>query len=140
MAVSVFFEFNGNASKALEFYKSIFGGEVYKMTYGDIPADGDFELPDDKKALVAYASLDVKGTKINLSDVLPEFGGPEVVAGNNVTAMFSTDNYDEGKKIYDALLDKGNVIMPFEPTFWAKGFGELVDQFGVQWKVNVSEF
>ncbi len=102
MGISVFLEFNGNASEAIDFYKGIFGGEVYKMTYGDMPSQGDFELPSDQKALVAYASIDVKGTKISLSDVLPAFGGPEVTVGNNVTAMYSTDDFDEGKKIYDA--------------------------------------
>ena len=27
--------------------------------------------------------------------------------------------------------------MPYGPTFWAAGFGMLVDQFGVPWMVNV---
>jgi PhnB protein len=26
--------------------------------------------------------------------------------------------------------------MPFSPTFWAKKFGMLVDQFGVAWIIN----
>ena len=28
------------------------------------------------------------------------------------------------------------VTMPFAATFWAKGFGMLVDRFGVSWMVN----
>ena len=30
----------------------------------------------------------------------------------------------------------GQIAMPFGPTFWAKGFGMLVDKFGVSWMVN----
>ena len=26
--------------------------------------------------------------------------------------------------------------MPFEQTFWAKGFGMLVDRYGIPWMVN----
>jgi PhnB protein len=26
--------------------------------------------------------------------------------------------------------------MPFAKTFWAKGFGMCVDQFGIPWMVN----
>jgi PhnB protein len=26
--------------------------------------------------------------------------------------------------------------MPYAPTFWAAGFGMLVDKFGVPWMVN----
>jgi PhnB protein len=26
--------------------------------------------------------------------------------------------------------------MPFSKTFWAKGFGMCVDQFGIPWMVN----
>lgn len=138
MDISVFFEFNGNASEALEYYKGIFGGEVYKVTYGEMPSEGDFVLPDEQKSLIAFASINVNGSYINMSDVLPGFG-PELSVGNNVTVMYSTDSYDEAQKIYDTLSDKGQVIMPFAPTSWAKGFGVLCDQFGIQWKINVDE-
>jgi PhnB protein len=29
--------------------------------------------------------------------------------------------------------------MPFGKTFWSKGFGMCVDQFGISWMVNVPE-
>jgi PhnB protein len=29
--------------------------------------------------------------------------------------------------------------MPFGPTFWAKGFGMLVDKFGTPWMVSGGE-
>ncbi len=136
MGVSVFFEFNGNAAEALDYYKGIFGGEVYKLTYADMPAEEDFVVSEEQKKLVAYATLEVNGTLISFSDIIPGFG-PEMTVGNNVTALYSTDKFEEGKKIFDALSKEGNVIMPFEKTSWAEGFGELCDRFGIQWKVNV---
>lgn len=29
------------------------------------------------------------------------------------------------------------VTMPYQATFWAKGFGMLTDKFGVNWMINV---
>jgi PhnB protein len=44
---------------------------------------------------------------------------------------------EEGKKAFAALSAGGTVAMPFEKTFWADGFGMLIDRFGVSWMVNV---
>ena len=40
----------------------------------------------------------------------------------------------EGK--FKALSEGGNVNMPFGKTFFSKGFGMCVDQFGIPWMVN----
>ena len=29
--------------------------------------------------------------------------------------------------------------MPFAPTFWAKGFGMLVDRYEIPWMVNAAD-
>ena len=31
------------------------------------------------------------------------------------------------------------VQQPFQPTFWAKSFGMLIDQFGTPWIVNAGQ-
>lgn len=136
MAIGVYLNFNGNATEALDFYQSIFGGKVYKMTFDEMPPDENFVIPDDKKDHIMHASITVGDTSINMSDILPGMG-PDLVVGNNVQVMFSTDDYDQAKRIYDALIDKGQVIMPFSETFWSKGYGLLVDRFGIQWHIDV---
>ena len=34
------------------------------------------------------------------------------------------------------MAEGGQITMPFAKTFWAEGFGMLVDRFGVPWMVN----
>jgi PhnB protein len=46
------------------------------------------------------------------------------------------DTPEEAKTKFDMLADGGNVQMPFAPTFWAKGFGMVVDKFGTPWMVS----
>ena len=42
----------------------------------------------------------------------------------------------EARKIFDALAEGGKVTMPMQKTFWAEGFGMLVDRFGTPWMIN----
>jgi PhnB protein len=41
--------------------------------------------------------------------------------------------------MFNALSAGGKIMMPFPPTFWAAGFGMLVDKFGVPWMVNCEQ-
>ena len=62
----------------------------------------------------------------------------EVVAKGyeGFTLSVQGKSVEEGKRLFDALSAGGKVTMPFAETFWAKGFGMLVDKFGVPWMVN----
>ncbi len=42
----------------------------------------------------------------------------------------------KGERIFEELAEGGTVLMPFQQTFWAAGFGMCVDQFGIPWMVN----
>ena len=42
----------------------------------------------------------------------------------------------EAERVFNSLSDGGNVIMPFEQTFWSPGFGMCTDRFGTPWMVN----
>jgi PhnB protein len=45
----------------------------------------------------------------------------------------------QGQRIFDGLAKGGRIEMPFEKTFWAAGFGMVVDRFGVPWMVNCEQ-
>ena len=40
------------------------------------------------------------------------------------------------RRMFTALSEGGRVTAPFDKTFWAAGFGMVVDQFGIPWMVN----
>ncbi len=136
MAICVYLNFNGEANEAVDFYSNIFGGEVKKMTYAQMPGIENFSPSEEQKNLIMHASIDMGDGLIYISDVLPGMG-PETVQGNNVGVVFHTTDYDRAKEVYEALIDGGTVLMPFEKTFWSEGFGDLVDRFGVSWYVDV---
>lgn len=46
------------------------------------------------------------------------------------------DTVDEVTKVFGALAEGGKVTMALAPSFWAKLFGMVTDQFGVSWILN----
>ena len=45
----------------------------------------------------------------------------------------------EAERVFNALAASGIVQMPFQPTFWAKGFGMCIDRFGIPWINNAEQ-
>ena len=52
------------------------------------------------------------------------------------TVTLTYPDVAEGKRVFDALAEGGQVRMPFGKTFWAEAFGMTVDRFGTPWMVN----
>jgi len=44
----------------------------------------------------------------------------------------------QAKRLFGALADGGQVLMPLTPTFFASTFGMVADRFGVSWMVYVA--
>ncbi len=49
------------------------------------------------------------------------------------------DDVAEGERVFSTLAQNVRVQMAFQSTFWAKGFGMLIDQFGTPWIVNAGQ-
>ena len=90
------------------------------------------EKPSGFEDKVMHASLRVGGTTVFASDGPP--GYHETPQGFSVSLSFG--DLDEARRIFDALAEGGTVKMPFDKTFWAAGFGMLVDRFGTPWMIN----
>ena len=82
-----------------------------------------------------HVTLEVGGQVLQGADAPPgQFTQP---GGFSVATHF--DDVAEGERVFGVLARNGKVQMPFQPTFWAKGFGMLVDQFGTPWIVNAGQ-
>ncbi len=51
--------FNGNAEEAFDFYQSVFGGEMIKMRFSEMP--GTEEMPDEDQNKLAHVALAIAG-------------------------------------------------------------------------------
>ncbi|RST49141.1 VOC family protein [Variovorax sp. DXTD-1] len=130
--MQAYLTFNGNAAEALAFYAKALGGKViFSMTFGESPMGA--ETPEAYKGKIMHATLEARGHQLMASDMPP---GIAFEGYKGFSLSVQGNNVDEGKKLFEALAEGGEVTMPYGPQFWAVGFGMLTDKFGVPWMVN----
>ncbi|NOV02663.1 VOC family protein [Paenibacillus planticolens] len=123
----------GNGKEAIQFYEKALGAQlVFTQTFGEMPANPEFPLPEEAKELIGHAMLMVGETRLMLSDAFP---GQPVQKGENVTICISIKEIEKAREIYHALEDGGRVIMPLTETHFSPGYGQVVDKFGVTFHI-----
>ncbi len=133
MRIEPYLFFNGQAEEALAFYASALGGQVEsKMRYAECPDPVPPEhLPPGGPQKLLHASLRVGEMALMMSDGVPREGGG--FRGFSLTLQYGTEA--DARRVFDALAEGGQVLMPMGPTFFSPCYGMLVDRFGVQWMV-----
>jgi PhnB protein len=125
-----YLSFRDTARPAMEFYQSVFGGELDVNTFGE---HGDQGNPDG----VMHAMLETPaGFTLMASDTPAEV---PVTQGDNISISLSGDDADELRGYWDRLVEDGKVTMPLEKQMWGDVFGMCVDQFGIGWMVNIAQ-
>ena len=133
LTINAYFNFMGNTEEAMNFYKSVFGGEfAFLQRMNDTP-DADKLAAGDKNKIM-HVALPIGGNLLMGTDVLESM--PQVTFGTNSSICISPDSEEEAKKLFDGLSAGGQVGMPLEKMFWGALFGFFTDKFGVQWMVN----
>jgi PhnB protein len=124
--------FNGNARQAMEFYETVFGGNLALSSFAEFGAS---DPPDADR--IMHARLETgAGYTIMASDI-PSNMLYQPMAGSSVSP--SGDDVDVLRGYWDKLSTGGTITMPMQKQVWGDDFGMCVDQFGVSWMVNISE-
>ena len=122
--------FKDNAREAMEFYKSVFGGELTLSTFGEFGQEG--EGSDG----IMHAQLETPaGFTLMASDTPPQM---EYQPGSSVSVSLSGDDESDLKGWWDGLPEGASVSVPLEKQMWGDTFGMLTDRYGVGWMVNIA--
>jgi PhnB protein len=128
--------FDGQAEEAMHSYQRILGGELEVLRYSQQPADVGPPAPGCEPSdpnRVMHALLQFPGGMLMGSDA-PNPGMFEAARG--MTVNVTLPDAGAARHVFDQLANDAQVRMPFGPTFWAEGFGMLVDRFGTPWMVG----
>ncbi|MDY0983958.1 VOC family protein [Microbacterium sp. CFBP9023] len=145
IATTTHLNFRGTAHQALDFYQSVFGGEVTRATYADfgMPAG----VPGADKIVFGQVE-NADGFRLMAYDI-PGADDADATAGttsrqNGTTVTDRTffqslraDSLDELTGYWDALADVASIVEPLAASAWSPGFGMLTDRFGVTWVLDV---
>ncbi|MBW9208940.1 VOC family protein [Mumia sp. zg.B21] len=129
-----YLSFGDQARAAMEFYRSVFGGELTLSTFSEFdPTVGTGTGAGDG---IMHGQLEApNGMVLMGADTPPEMSGPTP----NGTVSLSGDDESELRGYWDGLADGAQVTVPLEKAPWGDSFGMLTDRFGVGWMVNISE-
>jgi len=126
-----YLSFKDNARAAMDFYKTVFGGELTISTFGE----GNMAKDPSEKDKVMHSQLVVaNGYWLMASDTPARMGTPRP----NGTVSLSGDDEASLKGYWDKLSAGATIAMPLEKAPWGDSFGMLTDKFGVPWMVNIA--
>lgn len=128
-----YINFKDNTREAMEFYKSVFGGDLTISTFKEGGAVQDGPTAD----LIMHAMLIVGPEMTLMASDTPEHMEYKPAAG--IGMSLSGENSDEAKltDYWNKLSVGGTPFMPLSKAPWGDTFGMLTDKFGINWMVNI---
>ena len=123
--------YNGNCEAAFKFYEKTLGGKIEMlMRSEEAPADMPAEPGWEKK--IMHARMLINGETLMASDAPPD----HFHKAQGFSVSLTVADPAEAERKFKALCEGGSVNMPFSKTFFSRGFGMGIDQFGIPWMVN----
>jgi PhnB protein len=127
-----YLNFRDTTRQAMEFYQSVFGGELTMNTFGEFGASDD-PAEQDK---IMHSQLDAGDVFTLMAADTPN--SMDYQRGTNFSVSLSGEDEPELRGYWDKLSTGGVVTVPLEQAPWGDTFGMCVDRFGTSWMVNIA--
>lgn len=124
--------FRGQARAALEFYRSVFGGQLTAMSYADAHA---VQNPAEADQIMWGQVVAENGFHIMAYDVPSAL--PWDAGINPVFVSVSGGDAAEITALWDKLGVGSAIAVPLAKAAWSPLYGMLKDRFGVTWVLDV---
>jgi PhnB protein len=124
--------FRDTAKQAMEFYQSVFGGELTLSTFGDFQASED---PAEQGKIMHGMLVTESGLTLMGADT------PNSMSynpGDNYSVSLSGEDEAELRRFWEGLSAEGTIAVPLNRAPWGDVFGMCADKFGVNWLVNIT--
>ena len=127
-----YLNFRGTARQAMEFYQSVFGGQLDISTFADFGASED---PAEKDQIMHSMLRTDNGLALMGADVPARM---EFTPGNNMSVSLSGEDDTELRGYWEKISADGTVLEQLAQAPWGDSFGMCIDKFGVSWLVNIA--
>ena len=125
-----YLNFRGNARQAMEFYQSVFGGDLTVNTFAEYQLAED---PSENENLM-HSQLETDAGFTLMGSDVP--ASRELSPNGSIS--LSGDDEPLLRGYWDKLADGAQIVEPLAKAQWGDSFGMLVDKNGVFWLVNVT--
>ncbi|MFP5259061.1 MAG: VOC family protein [Acidobacteriota bacterium] len=135
MQLEPYLFFEGRCDEAIAFYRQALDAEVTMLfRYKDSPQPQGM-IPPGGEDKVMHANLRIGDATMMLSDGQC-LGG---AAFQGFALSLAVAGEAEAKRLFSALAEGGQLLMPLEKTFFSPCFGMVADKFGVSWMIIVPQ-
>lgn len=124
--------FRGEARAALDFYRSVFGGDLAVVTYKDAGGAGG---PDEENQVMWGQVAAENGFRVMAYDVPARL--PYDQGENSLFVSVRGEDTAEVTAYWEKLSEGASVVQPLGPSAWAPLYGMLKDRYGVVWVLDV---
>ncbi len=128
-----YINFKDNTREAMEFYKSVFGGELTLSTFKEGMND-----TGPSADLIMHSMLIVGPEMTLMASDTPEHMEYKPAAGMGMSLSGESSDEEKLTGYWNKLLEGGTPFMPLDKAPWGDTFGMLTDKFGINWMVNIA--
>ena len=119
-----------NCQEAMEFYKSVFGGELKNVKIADKQ-----EMFKGHEGKVMHSELYMgENCIMYFTDI---FGSKS--QGTNIQMILGMDSKQEIEKVYADLIKEGKAEYELQKTFWGAYHAVVRDKYGITWGLDYNE-
>lgn len=123
--------FIGKARSAMEFYATVFGGELTLQTFKEMQAA---QSPEQEELIMHGELITKDEMTLNASDD-PESENES----KNVSIVVRGEDEVRLSEYFNKLSEGGVTVVPMSRQAWGDMFGMCTDKFGVRWLINVTK-
>jgi predicted 3-demethylubiquinone-9 3-methyltransferase (glyoxalase superfamily) len=128
--ITIFLMFEGKAEEAMNFYTSLFADSAIKSIsrYG--------ENEDGPAGTVRQAVFALNGQEFMCIDSFVKHGFTFTPAMSLFVRLGAESELD---KLYAALSEGGQILMPLDAYPFSKKYGWVNDKYGVSWQLTLAD-
>lgn len=124
--------FRGQAREVLSFYRSVLGGDLALVTYGDAQAAQDPAQTDE----ILFGQLTSPGGLVVMAyDVQRGLAYDQGV--NSLYLSLRCATAEEVQAFWAGLREGAEIEQDLGPSGWSPLYGKLRDRFGVVWVIDL---
>jgi PhnB protein len=127
-----YLNFRDTARQAMEFYQSVFGGQLMLNTFAEFQASED---PSEQDKIM-HATLEANNGLVLMAADTPN--SMEYTPAAGLSVSLSGDDERLLRGYWEGLTAGGTVTLPLEKAPWGDTFGMCVDKFGISWMVDIA--
>ena len=130
MQINPYLFYDSNCEAAFKFYEKALGAKIEMLLRNEDGPEG--MSPPERNKKIMHGRISIEGQVLMASDAPPDhFHKPQ-----GFSVSLTVKDPADAERKFKALSEGGSMNMPFGKTFFSKGFGMCIDQFGIPWMVN----